>query len=407
MSSHARLGPSNVRWTKCPGSVRAEAGYPDISGAAAIDGTGSHLLLEMCLINGVRADAYDRQRIGVDHDDMPLGWVVAPDRCARVQICLDYVEKRVAELRRQFPEAKIEVFAESKSNPGAAFGRDDWWGTCDITILVTNMGDDEVVFVEVVDYKDGRGYVSEQNNTQLMAYLFGKVYTAPQCPTGQMTIVQPKTKNAIRTQTMGVPELTERMTRLHDAAQATDAEDAPLIAGKHCQWCKHAGNCSAKNDKAKGVITEMETTGLVAQVHDSLVTMQGDELAKILDAEKAFKEAFDKARGEAQRRIETGHVVPGYVMAPGNATRKWNEDEETMVKKLKSMKLVLADIFPPKLIAPSAAEKIEKLTEKQKINLGKLISTIEGKPRLKPLPKTDAADVFADVLEPQLEQSFL
>ena len=48
MSAHARLGPSNPRWTKCPGSVREEMFYIDIPGEAAIDGTGSHLLLEMC-----------------------------------------------------------------------------------------------------------------------------------------------------------------------------------------------------------------------------------------------------------------------------------------------------------------------------------------------------------------------
>ena len=77
---HARLGPSNPRWRACPGSVREEAVYQNISGAAAIDGTGSHLLLEMCLENGVDAMAYDMQIIGANHHDMPMGWMVEPGR---------------------------------------------------------------------------------------------------------------------------------------------------------------------------------------------------------------------------------------------------------------------------------------------------------------------------------------
>ena len=76
MSSHARLSPSNTRWPKCPGSVREEAAYPDVSGEAAIDGTGSHLLLELCLQNGVRAATYDGQIIGANHDSFDYDMIL-------------------------------------------------------------------------------------------------------------------------------------------------------------------------------------------------------------------------------------------------------------------------------------------------------------------------------------------
>ena len=54
-TGHAKLSPSKRhRWAACPGSVREEAAYPEQpSGAAAIDGTRSHTLLEYCIKNGV------------------------------------------------------------------------------------------------------------------------------------------------------------------------------------------------------------------------------------------------------------------------------------------------------------------------------------------------------------------
>ena len=55
MSAHAQLSPSKRhRWALCPGSIREEAKFPDErSGAAAIDGTHSHTLLEFCILEGL------------------------------------------------------------------------------------------------------------------------------------------------------------------------------------------------------------------------------------------------------------------------------------------------------------------------------------------------------------------
>ena len=175
IQKHARLSCSNKRWPHCAGSVREEERYEDIPGAAAIDGTGSHLLLEMCMENNVPASQYDQQIIGVNHPDHLGGWLVAPDRIARVQMCLDYITRRVNELKGQFPGSTVTVESEQKSDPGGMFGRDDWWGTVDITIICRNSMTGEVHFIEVADYKDGRGYFSEKGNTQLISYLAGKM----------------------------------------------------------------------------------------------------------------------------------------------------------------------------------------------------------------------------------------
>lgn len=385
--AHARLGPSNKRWPYCPGSVREEAKYPDTSSDAAVDGTGSHLLLEACLIHGVQAKAYLGQTIGQGDEEMPMGWFIEQDRVDRVQMCLDYIEERYYQLGMQYDTdenpVRITVETESISNPGEAYDRDDWWGTCDVTISVIDQNDDKL-FVETVDYKDGRRFVDEKFNTQLIAYLHGKVYDSLTCTRGAMTIVQPKTSRPIRTHEIDIKDLQHEADKLAVAAAATDDSRAPLIPGKHCHdFCKHKKNCDTfKNQKVKEV-SFMDNMSIVERVTNHISTLSPDELSAILKAEKTFTDAFKKAREEAVHRLETGHNVPGYTISTGNAKRVWNEDEATMVTKFKGMKLKQKDYYPPKLISPAQAENCPELTDIQKKNLNKYISVVDGKPTLK------------------------
>ena len=415
---HARLGPSNARWPKCPGSVREEAQYPDIAGEAAIDGTGSHLLLEMCLQNGVAAVQYDQQIIGANHPDNPGGWLVDLARCARVQMALDYITRRVGELKTQFPRATVTVEAECKADPGGAFGRDDWWGTVDITITARDQHTGEVYFIEVADYKDGRMYVSEKNNTQLGSYLFGKM--RPHVASGpdlvqpfvgikvggcRVTIIQPKTNPVIRYQCttrfeddFTVQGVIDAARELAEAARLTDEPDAPVLSGKHCQWCKanpkRGGHCAAETENSLQVVENMSDNNFNLEVKESgdlsgfsnfkqaladpksLTEVQLTELA---DAEAGIQAVFDKVKAEIQQRIEQGISVRGYAMMPGNGANVWNEDEETIAKKLKGRRLKNADIYPAKLISPAAVMKLDDslLSAEQKERIKKdLISYV-------------------------------
>jgi len=401
--------------------VREEAQYPDIAGEAAIDGTGSHLLLEMCLQNGVAAVQYDQQIIGANHPDNPGGWLVDLARCARVQMALDYITRRVGELKTQFPRATVTVEAECKADPGGAFGRDDWWGTVDITITARDQHTGEVYFIEVADYKDGRMYVSEKNNTQLGSYLFGKM--RPHVASGpdlvqpfvgikvggcRVTIIQPKTNPVIRYQCttrfeddFTVEGVIDAARELATAANLTDDADAPVISGKHCQWCKanpkRGGHCAAETEKSLQVVTDMtETTSLMiaGDSNDgagnfSITDFMGAladpksltevQLTSLADAEAGVQSVFDKVKAEIQQRIEQGISVRGYAMMPGNGSNVWNEDEETIAKKLKGRRLKNADIYPAKLISPAAVMKLDDglLSAEQKERIKKdLISYV-------------------------------
>ena len=127
--------------------------------------------------------------------------------------------RSVNELKDEHQGCTVTVEAESKADPGGMFGRDDWYGTCDITITCRHKHTGEVLFIEVVDYKDGRGWVHVKDNSQLLSYLAGKMrpFVAsgpdlvrpfrPEKVRGcRMTIVQPKTNPVIRYQCSTKPE---------------------------------------------------------------------------------------------------------------------------------------------------------------------------------------------------------
>lgn len=402
-AKHARLGPSNHRWPHCPGSVREEAAYPDIPGEAAIDGTGSHLLLEMCLNNGVRAEVYDQQIIGANHPEHPSGWLVGTERIVRVQMCLDYLASRVKELQGMFPGSKVIVEAESRSDPGGAFGRTDWWGTCDITITVVNTHN-KLMHMEVIDYKDGRGYVDARNNTQLESYLFGKL--RPFIGAGpdlvrpfntvavhgnlRMTIVQPKIEGkVVRKEEVSLMELVERAEKLSAAARWTDQPDAPLIPDNkggngYCRWCKHKPNCTAQGEKGleeiKAMSTELQVVDgnlfeLAGQALGNVSNMSNEQLTKLIDAEPGIMSVFDKAREELEDRLSKGDHIPGWQMLPGRGANVWNDSEEAIVKALKGRRLKLDEIMPRKLASPAQILKSNNLKPEQKERIEKELVT--------------------------------
>jgi len=438
---HARLGPSNHRWPHCPGSVREEANYTDIPGEAAIDGTGSHLLLEMCMNNNVHAIQYDQQIIGANHPEHSSGWLVGIERCQRVQMCLDYITRRVNELKELHPQCSVTVEAESHSDPGGMFGRDDWNGTCDVTIICRNDHTGEVVFIEVIDYKDGRGWVHVPGNTQLLAYLVGKMrpfiasgidlvrpFRIERVKNCRMTIVQPKTNPVIRYQCSTRPDdnfhpvhVLDEVIELSRAAAATDDPNAPCFSGKHCQWCKanpkRGGHCVTATEKSLQVVKAMSNNQLsttenmpmfehISQVVSDPKSLTSDQLSALLSAKEPFMTAFDKCATEIQTRIEAGEHVSGYAMQPGKSSRVWNEPEDVIVKKLKARRLKLEDIYPKNLITVAALMKCDKLNDAQKTKIeADFVTTKAGKDTLKKvahsLPDDSAEMMFADV--PKLE----
>lgn len=400
MSKHARLSPSNHRWVNCPRSVREEANYPDIPGEAAIDGTGSHLLLEQCLIFEEEIGYYLGTIIGVNHEDKPQGWLIKKDRIERVEMALHYIKRRTEELKSEFEGCEVCVISESSSNPGEHFGRTDWYGTCDITLKVRDI-QGNTFFVEVIDYKDGVSWVDVNNNSQLLSYLFGKIgiRSGKSLPC-RMTIIQPKSKTPVRYVDTNSEEVEKKAVRLLASAIKTDDPEAPLIPddknGKgYCGWCKHKKNCEAlRTVKEKGV-------GMLEDIKGDIKDKSNEELSSLLDQKPILMAKFTEIEEEIQSRIEAGQNVKGYAMLPGNSTQEWKISEEELVKKLRAVKLTKDEMYISKILSPAQVLKHSKLTSHQKKRFeSEFIEKVPGKSSLKQLKvkETDKVlDIFASV----------
>lgn len=391
MSEHARLSPSNQRWPHCPGSIREEAHYPDTPGRAAIDGTGTHMLLEKCLEHGHIPYDYIEHTIGIEHSDMPLGWIIDRERADRVQMALDYVERRRRELTEVYPGTKIVVEPESRSYPGYAFmpRREDWHGTCDITIRALEKMNSGwwARFIEVADYKDGRGWVPAEENTQLQSYVAGKV---PHSATGgayvegvRTTIIQPRTSPVIRSCDYTWTRIHEVAWDLYQRAARTDDDDASLHAGWWCQWCKanpkRGGHCTQPAQQATQEVqmTTDTSTGLEGLLDLDVTTASGDQLATIMDQKPLIDDAFQRVEQEIQSRLDQELDVPGWAMKPGRKKREW-ADEQAVIDVLKTTSLKIDEYAPRKLLTPAQAEKVvSKRTLESKLK--DLIEEWEGK----------------------------
>lgn len=424
---HNRLSPSSAhRWVRCPGSIREETKYPDESNKYSIDGTHTHTLLEkavqfgICNDNRYNFSVFDRF-INHELNDHEGKFVVDKDRCDRVQVAIDYIDNVVR-------ETGCYVRSESKYPSSLAFGRDDMGGTTDLILHCEN-------YFEIIDYKDGVGYVSPENNDQMIIYSLNAFkhahpHTYRNVENIILTIIQPKNinKGMMPVQSWSFPvEWIDAL--IHDykvAAQATDDPDAPLIAGEsQCKWCKHRGNCEVKKEfvmEKAGLQTINFLPDLTDQAAQKDAAVMSDEkLKEIKDAApliKAFLEDVDK---EIYRRVESG-VNKDYKLVQGRGSRSWAFDEDKMSKVFKKMGVPKTAMFETKFVTPAKAEKlswqakskgqeVNKCLSKRQLETLKseYVNTVAGKPTLAPIddPRpaliTDASSLFKAVeSQPQL-----
>jgi hypothetical protein len=377
MSAHAMLSPSKrSRWALCPGSIREEAKYPDTgSGPAAIDGTHSHTLLETCIKFDATAHFYIGQLM-TDHEGT---FVVDADRADRVQIALDYIDKRVLEESTPFLIPK--VISETRVDPAHLLGRDDLSGTVDVQL-------EGYETLELIDYKDGMGIVSAEGNLQLEQYAYGVLagYKLPvngayPFSTIRMTIIQPKL--ALR----GMPAITSHDVSVHDLlanmgtiitqAAATDAPDAPLVPGEsQCKFCRAKGSCNALASnvmKEVGIMFQPVVTQTLDVAQQSAdkdpSTMDDAQIAQIMEAAPLMRQLLEGVEKEAQRRLEMGQVIPGLKLVNGRGSRAWALPEEDMAEKLVKMGIPKSAIYETKLVTPAKAEKLTWEKKGEKVTL--------------------------------------
>lgn len=417
------LSPSKrSRWALCPGSIREEAKYPDEgSGPAAIDGTHSHTLLEHCIKNGL-SDPMDQ--VGETFTDHDGTFVVDADRAARVKMAIEYI-------REHSLGGMLTVVSEEKVDPEHLLGRKDLSGTVDCQIL----GPD---WLELIDYKDGMGIVTAEGNMQLEQYAYG-VLAGCKLPVNgvypfeyvKMTIIQPKLAlkgmKPITSHTVTVRSLLDNMGTIITQAAATDAPDAPLVPGEsQCKFCRAKGSCSALASnvmKEVGIMFQPVVTQTLDVAQQSAdkdpSTMDDAQIRQIMEAAPLMRQLLEGVEKEAQRRLESGQVIPGLKLVHGRGSRAWALPEAEMAEKLIKMGIPKTAIYETKLVTPAKAEKLtwEKrdgtkvaLTDRQLQRMeqeyvtklaGKLTVAPESDSR--PAVITNAAPLFSAVEAPASE----
>lgn len=424
--AHAKLSPSKAaRWMACPGSVREEAKYPEEpSGPAAVDGTHSHTLLEHCIKNGL---ADPTAMVGVKMKDDDGEFVVDADRAARVKVATDYVRERMAEY------GVSQVFSERRVNPEWLLGRSDLSGTADVQIHAPDT-------LEIIDYKDGMGEVKVENNPQLELYAIGalaglKLPINAKYPFDKvrMTVIQPKLAfrgmPAVTHFELPLTQLIGRFGLYAIKAKATDAPDAPLVAGDHCKFCKHKA-CSERAGtvmKEIGVMFPMiekaEVVELAQQsANKDPATMDSDQIRQIMEAAPLMRQLLEAVEEEALRRLKAGEAIPGVKLVYGRGSRSWALPENEMADKLIKMGIPKSAVYETKLITPAKAEKLsweatkggekikKSLSERQLKTLeAEYVAKVAGK--LTVVPESDsrpaavvnAAPLFSAV-QPEAEQ---
>lgn len=412
MMAHAKLSPSSAhRWTRCPGSVREELKYPDNSGPAALDGTRTHALLEMCLamlemrlLTGMDPELM----VGMTTSDDEGSYTIDADRAKRVKVAVDHVR-----------DLGGEVTTERRVDPSRLVGRDDLGGTVDVTVIVGDTA-------HVIDYKDGITPVEAVENEQLIAYALGHLagYNLPingDYPIKRMvlTIIQPKLAMKglppITSWELSVESLLSRIGDIVVKAAATDAPDAPLVPGeKQCRFCKAKGGCAAVNTHVMDAVGMFKSIDIVQQAAVTEPTeMSNDKLREVIEAAPLLRQLLEASEAEALRRMQMGQTIPGLKVVNGRGSRAWAHTEDEMVVKLKKIGIPAGALYVTKLISPAQAEKLTwekrdgtkvQVSDKMKLQMEReLIVKLAGKPTVasesdpRPAVVTDASNLFGAV----------
>ena len=292
MTAHAKFGASNAkRRINCPGSLNAEAPFPNESSPYAELGTAAHELGETCLLNG--------------HEDASIfmgqefnGHKVDDNMARAVQVYIDYIrdvaasEPSICRYEKRFSLDKLDP-------PMPMFG------TADCIIYGKESGT-----LYVIDYKHGQGVAVEvADNEQLKYYALGGILEiGEKAPVNKVVtvVVQPRAMHPdgpVREYSYSRDDIMDFGTELIDAAYASLKPDAPRISGDHCKFCLAAGTCSALRNNALEIA--QDEFGTVRTVND----LTPQEVADYLQRVPLIEEWIKSLRRHPTRRSRCSHTL--------------------------------------------------------------------------------------------------
>ena len=340
---HARLSASAAeRWTNCPGSVNLVSTLPSTPSQPAAEGTLAHSIAAWCLTDGTTPDKYLGKTIEVEG----FKFTVDQEMIDGIVLYLETIIKLKLESSRH-EVALTDVLSKWDEDLG---------GTADFATYSPARK-----LLRVIDFKYGAGvFVSADDNKQLKTYALGALL-AVNAPVDlvEVYIVQPRFEGAepVRMQAFPAFDLIEFAGELAEAAKATRAPDAPLIAGPWCKktFCPAARVCPA---------LERMQHALVESTFSAVVPFDAKRLADALAA-IPLVEARIKAINEfAYERATAGDAIPGYKLVEKRARRHWT-NEDAVIEWAKAR--AIEPFEKPELKSPAQLEKGLKKPEKAEL----------------------------------------
>jgi hypothetical protein len=292
---------------------------PAPSSTFALEGIAMHDLAARCLIENLDPKAHAPESMAAD----------------AVEATAFYVEF----VRRNIAQASWHDIERGLRFDDHLFGTTDYIGVTEPVL-------------DIVDLKGGAGVlVAAENNSQMKTYAWlawqdEKVREhARNCASVRMTIVQPRAPNGpTRSAEFGVEELVAWGIVLKRAMRAAGDALAVFRTGTHCRWCP-----------ASPVCPTLKTQGGMALTRDPK-GMTGKELSEWLELADTLEAWIKNLRESASQQIIDGALVPGWVMRPKRAIRRWTDE----ARAAKKMQMLGVEPYVTEIISVAQADKALK-----------------------------------------------
>ena len=367
-----RVRPSSAaRLIACPGSVAAEADFPNTTSIHAATGTAAHSLLEECHNEHLIPSDFIGQTYEVD------GFKVSVDEnmASKVQAALDVYD----DYSGRYAGLDAEIHLEVPLKFGELVGLPDEQatGTADCVIIHTDT-------IYVLDYKNGEGvYVDVADNAQLKTYALAAMrhFNKDQLINRVVTVVIQPGMNNVAECDYTAAELDDWGVHVLRHA-VNDAHNNPWrAAGNHCKFCKAASTCPTLNQR---LMDEFEA--LPNPTRDEDAKKLGDAMRSI----PLFQAWIREVTSACNHRLNEGLPVAGYKLVEGRrGNRKWGNERE-VVDHLERLHLEPDYIYDMSLQSPARIERLLKegvITKDEWNQIQAHITRAAAKPTI--APETD------------------
>lgn len=335
-------------YTKCHRAPQLWETLPEErkSSEASRLGTAKHTLAEMCQSTGMAAADFIGESITVEEQRYDIDEEFAQD----VQTALDMAEEIIGDddgvmyLEKRVSLASIVGPGESSLLDMA------YWSN------------KRKLFVNV-DFKFGRKPVKAPDNPSLLLYTSGIL---DELGLTDDEVREHKFLLVIAQPIQGTPsvweltgeELLDELNQLRETCAKTYAEDAELVMGNHCFFCRAKPICPEMMQAVgSAVFDDPGFSDLDNPVEpDVHCPEQAAKIIKAMPSIKAWLEEFEE---HWKRKWTEGADLPGLKLVEGKkGARQWKDKKAVEDLLASKFRIPAKEMYSQTLITPSAAEKL-------------------------------------------------